>query len=361
MRKRMQRQTRKQQRRRRIKAKPLRRIAVGKSAPAAVAHAPAASAAGRAAGAACAGTPAPQSRREAWDAWLSWNGIHRLERLSWPIYCAAAAAFMSGFEQAAGCQLDSFVPLTTNHTAAAVVTVMNEEAALPEVIKQLRRLPLAELVCVVNGSTDRSFAIARSDPDAIVMHYPAPLGHDVGRAAGARLTTADTVLFLDGDFAVAAEQLVPFFHAAVNGMDIALNDITPFLGVFRRWDHVTTMKSFLNRMIGRPDLRANSLTAVPHAISRKALDALGCRTLAVPPLALQAAAAQGLRIGCPCSVDVVSKNKVRSINSGEANTVSKLIVGDHIEALGAAIRVGGDRLGHADHIRRRSAAGGESA
>ena len=303
----------------------------------------------------------PEARQQAWANWLSWNDIHNIERLSWHAYGRAAAAFMSGFEQASGYALGSFVPLTTKHTAAAVVTVMNEEAALPEVIKQLRRLPITELVCVVNGSTDGSFAIARSDPEAIVLHYPAPLGHDVGRAAGARLTTADTVIFLDGDFAVAAEQLVPFFHAVAGGMDIALNDITPFLGVFRKWDHVTMMKSFLNRSINRPDLRANSLTAVPHAVSRRALDELGCRTLTVPPVALQSAAANGLRIGSPCSVDVVTKNKVRSINSGEANTVSKLIVGDHIEALGSAIRTGGERLGNADHIRRRSAAGGEPA
>src|SRR5690606_32237396 len=127
------------------------------------------------------------------------------------------------------------------------------------------------------------------------------------------------------------------------------------------WDDVSIMKNYLNRMLGRSDLHANSMTAVPHAISRAAAAKIGYRNLAVPPLAQKTAIALGLKIGCAASIDVVHTNKVRKTNSGEHNLVADLIVGDHMEALASIITQTGTRLSFTDVIRRREEAGGEPA
>ena len=68
------------------------------------------------------------------------------------------------------------------------------------------------------------------------------LGLRWGRALGARLTTSDTVLFLDGDLPIRAERLVPFLHAVERGADLALNDLSPYIGRFAEQDHVTNLR-----------------------------------------------------------------------------------------------------------------------
>lgn len=311
----------------------------------------------RTAGDAAAG----EERAEIHRRWLAWNSQYRLHRLSWDLYMTAARAFVKGYAETSKARCETFLPLPGEYSVAVIVSVMNEEETLPDLLQQLDRLPLTEKIFVVNGSTDESFSILRSRSDGIVVHYAEALGHDVGRAIGARLATSEILLFLDGDIVIAAEKLVPFIQMVADGRAIALNDITPYLGVFAHWDHVTVMKAMLNRVLARPDLKANSLTAVPHAISREAAHRIGLRMLAIPPLAHYTAIHLGLKIGTAGSIDVVTANKLRRSNTGAHNAVANLIVGDHLEALSAAIANRGVRLGFADTIRKRDRAGGASA
>ncbi|MED4959493.1 glycosyltransferase family 2 protein, partial [Paenibacillus macerans] len=58
------------------------------------------------------------------------------------------------------------------------------------------------------------------------------------------------------------------------------------------------------------------------------------------------ALARGLTVGAPHSVDVVRKNRIRRGNTGAGNAVAQMIIGDHIEALGAVMQTEGVRLRH---------------
>ncbi|WP_426448803.1 glycosyltransferase family 2 protein [Paenibacillus sp. S-38] len=276
-----------------------------------------------------------------------------LARGSWKHYWAAARGFAEGFGRQSGLELGRLLPLPTDRTVAAVLSVMNEEASIGGILRELQRLHLHELIVVVNGSDDGTFARVRAESGALVVHYPEALGYDVGRGIGAKLARADIVLFLDGDIPVTAEQLLPFLAAVDQGTDVALNDITPYLGPFGRWDGVSIVKRFLNRTLGRDDLQANSLTAVPHALSRKALETIGFGHLAVPPVAQAVGLLKGLSIKAPWSVDVVTKNRVNLRNTGGGNPVAELIIGDHMEALHKARQLAGSRLGYKDKMRRR--------
>ncbi|MCQ6559721.1 glycosyltransferase family 2 protein [Paenibacillus mendelii] len=285
---------------------------------------------------------------EQWHRWYQ-----TVNRLAWPVYHAAAARFVEGFRKDAGGYFGNWILLPTTKKVAAIVTVMNEKDTILSVLEQLHRLPLHELIVVVNGSTDESFEIIRNQSRATIVHYREALGHDVGRAIGAKLAESEILLFLDGDFPIQAEHLVPFVDAIEQGMDIALNNISPYIGLFSGRDDVTTVKEFINRAMAREDLQANSLTAVPHAMRKQAAQRIGYANLAIPPKAQVIALDRGMRISSPASVDVITTNRHRSRNVGRNNAVSELIIGDHIEALKTVLDLKGSRLSFQDRIRHR--------
>jgi len=284
------------------------------------------------------------------ERWYAW--YRTIRRLPWPLYHAAASRFAEGFGK--GWNLDHYVWLPTQKRVAAILTVMNEKDTISSVLAQLSRIPLHEIIIVVNGSNDGTLETIRRSSQAIIVHYREALGHDVGRAIGAKLAEADILLFLDGDFPIMAEQLMPFVDAIERGYDIALNDLSPYIGVFAHRDDVTAIKEFVNRSLARPDLGANSLTAIPHAIRKDAAQKIGYTNLSVPPKAQAIAIGQGLKICSPASVNVFASNRLRGHNVGRSNAVADLIIGDHIEALRTALHGQGKRLSYADRIRDRS-------
>lgn len=229
-------------------------------------------------------------------------------------------------------------------TLSVVVCARNEEGTLPAVLREAVRLQPEELIVVLNGCTDSSFEAAKKVRGATVIQLPEPAGHDVGRGIGAKLSRGDIILFLDGDMAIPAASLAPFAAAVDQGTDVALNRIDPLLPPFAASDGVTRCKQFLNMALGRADLGAASMTAVPHALSRRAVQKLGSAVLAVPPKAQAAAMLAGLRVEAVHTVDVLARNRKRTGNTGEDNAVSRLIAGDHAEALAEAIQASGGRL-----------------
>lgn len=285
--------------------------------------------------------------------WMERMRQTKLARASWTCYVAAAKGYLEGYGRKSGIATCEWMLIPTEKTVAAVLSVMNEEATVMEVLHQLHRLPLDEIIVVVNGSMDQTFQRVRQGSHAIVVNNPEPLGYDVGRAVGTKLATSDMVLFMDGDIPISAEQLLPFMAAIDRGTDVALNNIYPYLDEFSKWDSVSIVKQFLNRSIGRPDLGVNSLTAVPHALSRRALTEVGTDALMIPPKAQLMAIMKGLKVEAPWSVDVISLNRVNEYNAGKHNPVAEMIIGDHVEALGLAQELLGDRMAFSDKIRKR--------
>ncbi|WP_243735015.1 glycosyltransferase [Paenibacillus turpanensis] len=283
--------------------------------------------------------------------WADWYAARKNKVRKWNTYHRAAKAFLRGLYGKR--KAPDWVLPPVAKPLDIVVTAMNEERTLPRLLRQLGRLPQANVVVVVNGATDRSFEVSRDALDAAIVHFTDPLGHDVGRGVGAKLTRSEIVLFLDGDMVVKAEELIPFISSIASGDDVALNRIDPLLPLFHRRDSVTYVKQFLNHVLGHSKLGAASMTAVPHALSRRAIDVIGYPNLVVPPKAQTIAALSGLRISAPGIVNVIQRNRVRSLNAGEGNPVAELIIGDHIEALQHALEVKGNRMTFPDLLRLR--------
>lgn len=291
--------------------------------------------------------------------WMKHVPSLAITRAPWHRYVNAAKGYVNGFFKAKGQHPHDWLLVPTNKSIAAIVTVRNEEDTIGEILHQLNRLPLDEIYVIVNGSSDRSFNISRNVSHAVVVSYPQAVGHDVGRAIGANMAQSDILVFLDGDIQIQAESLIPFIYGIEHGLDIALNDVSPYLSSFARSDSVTHMKQFLNVALKRPDLTANSMTAVPHALSRKALETIGVHSLIVPPKAQVLASLNGLNIGTGGSVNVINRNKLREGNVGIRNKTAELIIGDHIEAIKLAAERTGERLHFVDNQRKRAHAGGQ--
>lgn len=266
----------------------------------------------------------------------------------WKIIQQRGRDYAAGFLK--GARL--YTPLTLvplRNKAAAVVYVGAGATALQDVLSQLEALPLQEIVVVLCNPSEGLYSLARSHKNTVIAHMPDDVDPDVGRALGAKLTGADTVLFVDGEQAVDSNVLARFLWECDGRVDIALNDLSARMGLFHTRGRVERIHEFLNTSLNRGDLKTNSLSSLPFAISRHALDTLGSAALAVPVKAHALAIISGLKIGAGGSA--VS----RKVNEGTGLDVNwRKSAGDHVEALREAINARGSRLQFIDSIRNRS-------
>jgi glycosyltransferase involved in cell wall biosynthesis len=243
------------------------------------------------------------------------------------------------------------------------VSALNEERTVLGVLREALRCPGVDRVfLVVNGSRDRTADYARwaaaSDPRITVREEPEPLGHDVGRSVAAEWALAEGaggLLFVDADFVVPAGDLAPFVRALEEGVDVALNGLTRLLEGWPSRGPVTSAQTALNAFLGRPDLGLDGLVAVPHALSRRAVETVGPAALSVPPVAHALAVMSGLEVRVVHTVDVITPNRPSKDRprARRREEMVELLLGDHIEAVAALIARRGPRGGFPGHGRRR--------
>jgi glycosyltransferase involved in cell wall biosynthesis len=213
-----------------------------------------------------------------------------------------------------------------------VIPVMNERKTIKNVIRQASQVhPQTEIIIVANGSTDGTTALVKK-MGAKVISYDSPLGHDVGRGIGAKAAKGDIILFTDGDIVIRAKDMARLVKAVENGVDVALNK---YMGPTRRNNvhPVVLSKHALNCALLRSDLGGASMTTIPHALSRRALNLIGANNLVVPPMALAIAVEKGLMIRDVHFIDVGRKNPRRRRKRNSQDPLQELIVGDHLEAI----------------------------
>lgn len=272
---------------------------------------------------------------------------------SWTAGRQAAGAYRDGF--AAGADFRApVVPLALKGKASAVLFADPDPRKLQAVLEPLEALPLQEIVVVTADFPEAALEAARRCDRALIVHLPDTMDPDVGRALGAKLTGADVVLFADGSRPMPAEDLARFLWECDNGTDVVLCDRTRSMDLFHRRNHALRLREFLNFTIGRPDLTVHSLEDLPHALSRRAIDAIGPRTLSVPAKAHVKAVLGGLRIGLGAAAAGLPE---RPGDRTEAEWLRRL-AGDYAEAWMEAMEALGERLNFPDRFRNRRALGG---
>ncbi|QWU15252.1 Glycosyl transferase family 2 [Paenibacillus sophorae] len=234
---------------------------------------------------------------------------------------------------------------------SVIIPAMNEAGTIAAAVTEARKVdPRCEVIVVANGSSDGTAEIAASC-GARVISCAEPLGHDVGRSVGAESAKGEILLFTDGDLVIPAKELRPFAAAVRGGADIALNNYSG--PVRRHHPHpVVLSKHALNILLRRPDLKGSSMTAVPHALSRRALDTLGSGLLSSPPVAQAKAVMEGLRVVAANKVPVGRMNVIRPKTDG-TDPLQQIIVADHLRAVSLVLEQCGGRAGFGDGARRR--------
>ena len=235
---------------------------------------------------------------------------------------------------------------------SVIIPAMNEERTIAAVVREATRICRdTEVLVIVNGSTDGTASEAER-AGARVLQYPEALGHDTGRRVGAAAARGQILLFTDADIRIPAVHLAPFVKAVLNGVDVALNDYNG--PVTRSPVHpVVEAKHMLNSLLSRPDLGGASMTAIPHALSRKALDVIDISSLEIPPLAHAKAVLGGLQVKAVHHVPVGKWNAVRIKKRIGADPLSQVVLQDHLEAIRWITDTQGPRGGHPDLQRVR--------
>lgn len=276
----------------------------------------------------------------------------------------AGRSYAAGFADGLRLPRQTWQPVALKGSASAVVPAGDGTDINPEALRELLRLPLREVIVVLEGESAQAAAAARSVPGVTVAHKGKRLERGGGRSTGARIALGDIVLFADCRRVVPAERLALLLAAVDGGANVAVADSTARLGVFRRWDSPSRTAAFMNLSLGRPELKANSVASLPHAWSAEALRRIGDKMLAVPPLAQQAAIERGMSIvvcrgvdGFPASTGAAETERPAQI--GELRiTEEHQAIAEHMKALKAAIALRGNRLSFPDLARKRAMARG---
>lgn len=219
---------------------------------------------------------------------------------------------------------------------SVIIPVQNEEKTIESVIFEVQKLKPFEIIVIVNGSTDKTEALAKGC-GATVISYEEALGNDTGRAVGAFFAKGEILLFVDGDFLISSYDLLPFVQSIQNGTDLALNKLEYYYMYRLPYSIVTACKYAINLACNRKDLGMGSTIAVPHAFSRKCIHTIGFDSLLSPTLSQVKTILAGFHVQNVHSVDVDKLNRVRPekhfSEESSLSLATQQIIGDHIEAI----------------------------
>ncbi|RQD74680.1 MAG: glycosyltransferase [Candidatus Syntrophonatronum acetioxidans] len=223
----------------------------------------------------------------------------------------------------------------------AVVPAQNEENRIEIIINQLLNLPLGRVIIVLNGSSDRTFHKVKKIKShrLELLIFRESLGIDIPRAVGAKYAFsrgAQGVLFVDGDLVgnISGKLKELLDNSLKKGLDLALTNCYPQRGT----------QSFMTRTINHYRQLLNEEAGIfnkigisvpshgPHLVSRRLLNTIPFKELAIPPVELALASREGLNIGIGAEIPhslLGSRIKDHQHNRAIVHT----IVGDCLEAI----------------------------
>mgnify|MGYP001327154977 CR=1 FL=1 len=241
-------------------------------------------------------------------------------------------------------------------TVSVIIPACNEAATIHDVITACKNIRPLEIIVVANGCTDGTEKIAARH-GCKVLTYTLPLGHDVGRAVGAKEAQGEVLLFLDADFPISSVQLQTFIEPVVTGKaDVVLNDLDALFHEEKRPHSITVWRQIANAFLRKEYLGIDSLLSVPHAMTRNVLQQIGTRSLANPILGhLRLATLPQIRIHHQNAVEVIKTNRFRpeehQVHPVRLSRSEQRMIGDHLAALASVLP--DERGGFSDGNRRR--------
>lgn len=224
-----------------------------------------------------------------------------------------------------------------------VVPAKNEANRISTVLHNLATLPVDHIILVANGSQDATLqeVLATRLPKLQIMYFHECLGIDVPRAIGAKVAInlgCDAVMFVDGDMVgTFNENLLELAEGiTLKHLDMALTNCYPAPPRhIERCNPTFQWRLNLNKELGLDKKIGLANPAHgPHAVSRRLLETISLRELAIPPASLALARMNRLRIDIATTIahyrlGSSAKNQIH------ANKIIDTIVGDCLEGIAA--------------------------
>lgn len=224
---------------------------------------------------------------------------------------------------------------------SVVVPAKNEAGRIITVLQNLGTLPVDHIILVTNGSKDATMkeALQMRIPKLQIIYFHECLGIDVPRAIGAKVALSlgsDVVAFVDGDMVgTFNENLMELIYGVLlKHLDIALTNCYPSPPRhIEKYNPTFQWRLNLNKELGL-DKKVNLATPAhgPHAVSRRLLETIPIRELAIPSVPMALARMHKLKIDVATTIPHYQlgssvKNQIHT------NKIIDTIVGDCLEAI----------------------------
>lgn len=222
-----------------------------------------------------------------------------------------------------------------------VVPARNEAGRIATVLQNLGTLPVDHIIVVANGSKDATMReiLQLRLPKLQIIYFNECLGIDVPRAIGAKVALSlgsDVIAFVDGDMVgTFNENLMELVDGVLlKHMDVALTNCYPSPPRhIERYNPTFQWRLNLNKELGLEKKVGLATPAHgPHAVSRRLLETIPFRELAIPPVVLALARVHKLKIDVATTIPHYRlgssiKNQIHT------NKIIDTIVGDCLEAI----------------------------
>jgi len=222
-----------------------------------------------------------------------------------------------------------------------VVPAKNEAGRVATVLQNLGTLPVDHIILVANGSKDNTMqeVLQLRLPKLQILYFHECLGIDVPRAIGAKAALSlgsDVVVFVDGDMVgTFNENLMELVDGVLlKHLDMSLTNCYPSQPRhIERYNPTFQWRLNLNKELGLEKKIALATPAHgPHAISRRLMETIPLRDLAIPPASLASARLHKLKIDVATTIPHYRlgssiKNQIHT------NKIIDTIVGDCLEGI----------------------------
>ncbi|MFC9777831.1 hypothetical protein [Paenibacillus chitinolyticus] len=305
------------------------------------------------------------ARRQMNDLWARHGGVLSGLNPAGPEYAAAASAFAQGYCERVGLRDKGWFPFPSDQRVSAVILLHGtgpeaftaQDSPLLRLLGELKRLALHEVILAsrdeaVTPQLVQTFAAPRLEAEVKLVGAGGVSAGSVSaggggeRLAAAEAAEGDILVFLDASVSSAAEEIAALAGTVAGGSDAALWGVSAELPHFHERPPEVMAKQFVNYALGRRDLQADSLTVLPHALSRQAVTKLGA-ALAHPARAHGTALLEGL------AVSSVRLSGGDTRGARPFAWMDRSRASDHLEALRLAMDRLGPRLFYPDNWRRR--------
>jgi glycosyltransferase involved in cell wall biosynthesis len=249
-----------------------------------------------------------------------------------------------------------------NKLISIIILASDNADTLANVIASARGISPHEIIVLINenNNKDRSLKKAAKKLGCKVI-VTKQTNRNEGCVQAAKEANGDVLLFLDGNTILPTSQLHQFLQPILEGKaEVVLNNLdrSYFERRVKHWpDSDTVWRQVLNDVLGHTDFNIDSLLSMPHAITKKAIQAIGYESLVNRVLAHMRALEQRWRISRQYSIDAMSPGEFSSAEQcsyrSPLSDAEKQNMRNYLEALAEWLQIHGVRGGYNDGGRRR--------